>query len=118
MSKASKPTKRVLKRRRTIAARRRDRRETPIGRLFDDGATNNEHTRKRIQWLAEERKLPPEDVAKAMKLSTYEIGRFAKKYRVSYDWLLYGDLKGLQRMTQERTTRRSMSSTVVMENGV
>jgi hypothetical protein len=27
---------------------------------------------------------------------------FCEKHKVSFDWLLAGDLKGLQRMTQER----------------
>jgi hypothetical protein len=57
--------------------------------------------------------LHPDDVAKAMKCSTYETGIFAKKHRVSFDWLLAGDLKGLQRKTRERAGRRSMTATVV-----
>jgi len=48
-----------------------------------------------------------------MKCSTYETGIFAKKHRVSFDWLLAGDLKGLQRKTRERAGRRSMTATVV-----
>ena len=46
--------------------------------------------------------------------SVYEIGVFAKKYRVSYDWLLYGDLKGLQRMTRERSARSGKTLTNAM----
>ncbi len=34
--------------------------------------------------------------------STGDIMAFCKKHKVSFDWLLAGDLKGLQRMTQER----------------
>jgi hypothetical protein len=34
--------------------------------------------------------------------STLAVIAFCKKYKVSYDWLLRGDLKGLQRMTSER----------------
>jgi hypothetical protein len=32
-----------------------------------------------LQWLAQEWKLPPDDVAKVMRCTTYEIGRFAEK---------------------------------------
>jgi len=32
--------------------------------------------------------------------STRDIGLFCKKYKVSYHWLLAGDLKGLQRMME------------------
>jgi hypothetical protein len=88
--------------------------ETPLGRLDTDGATSSKHTRRRIQWLAHEWKLPPADVAKVMKCTSYEIGAFAKKYRVSYDWLLNGDLKGLQRMTRERSARSGKTLTNAM----
>ena len=30
-----------------------------------------------------------------------EIGRFAQKYHVNFDWLLAGDLKGLRRMLRD-----------------
>jgi hypothetical protein len=109
MSKNRKPTKRALKRRRTLAASRNNRRKTALGRLFTDGATSTEQVRKRIQWLAQEWKLPPEDVVKVMRCTTYEIGRFAEKYHVNYDWMLGGDLKGLRQMMQKRKARTSSS---------
>jgi hypothetical protein len=58
--------------------------------------------------------ITPADVAKVMKCTSYEIEVFAKKYRVGYDWLLYGDLKGLQRMTCERSARSGKTLTNAM----
>jgi hypothetical protein len=35
------------------------------------------------------------------RINTGDIMVFCKKHKVSYDWLLCGDLKGLQSMTQD-----------------
>ena len=42
----------------------------------------------------------------------YAVMDFCTKHKVSIDWLLYGDLKGLQRMTQEARTTAAGASTV------
>jgi hypothetical protein len=47
---------------------------------------------------------------------TEELCDFIEKYRISYDWLIAGDLKGLHRMTNERNARRMMTSTAVMKD--
>jgi hypothetical protein len=67
-----------------------------------------------MRALAEERNLQPAEFAKLMykRISTPAMLAFCKKHKVSVDWLLFGDLKGLQRMTQEakaspETTRRA-----------
>jgi hypothetical protein len=50
---------------------------------------------------AQERNTPPADFHKLMykRVSTRDVMVFCEKHKVSYDWLLAGDLKGLQRMT-------------------
>ena len=49
------------------------------------------------------RNIPPADFAKLMykRLGTRDVMAFCEKHKVSYDWLLCGDLAGLQRMTRE-----------------
>jgi hypothetical protein len=56
---------------------------------------------RRLQALAAERGIPPADYAKLMwkRVSTGAFMAFCEKHNVSTDWLLSGDLKGLQRMT-------------------
>lgn len=94
--------KRAATRRRKAAKRR----ETPFGRLFEDGATQSQQVRRRLQWLAQEWNIPAEDVARAMRFTVDETGRFKDKYpHVNLDWLLAGDLKGLQLMMAQRRTR-------------
>jgi hypothetical protein len=48
------------------------------------------------------RNLPPADYAKLMhkRVMDRSIHEFCSKHDVSLDWLMYGDLKGLQRMKQ------------------
>jgi hypothetical protein len=50
---------------------------------MEDGATQDEQVRKRLRWLAHEWQLLADDVAKAMKCTTYEIACFAEKYPTS-----------------------------------
>jgi flagellar biosynthesis chaperone FliJ len=42
-------------------------------------------------------------------LCPYSVKAFCEKYKVSYDWLLCGDLQGLQRMTQDQHLSRVKS---------
>jgi hypothetical protein len=44
------------------------------------------------------------------RVSTRDVMVFCAKHKVSYDWLLAGDLKGLQRMTQERQAAKAAAS--------
>jgi hypothetical protein len=57
-----------------------------------------------VRSLAAERDIPPADYAKLMykRVGTPAFLAFCEKHHVSADWLLCGDLKGLQRMTLER----------------
>jgi hypothetical protein len=72
-------------------------------RLRRDGAEGRPAMQRRIQALAAERSIPPADYAKLMhkRGGTAALMAFCKKHQVSADWLLTGDLKALQRMTQE-----------------
>jgi hypothetical protein len=59
---------------------------------------------RRVRALAHERNIPPADFHKLMykRPNVRDVGLFCEKHKVSYDWLLGGDLAGLQRMTRER----------------
>jgi hypothetical protein len=59
--------------------------------------------RRRARGFAEERSLPPAEIHKLMykRIRTPDVMAFCEKHKVSFDWLLCGDLRGLQRMTQE-----------------
>jgi hypothetical protein len=72
-------------------------------RLDRDGANSSDALRRRVRAFAAERSLPPADIAKLMykRINTRDIMAFCKKHKVSSDWLLCGDLRGLHRMTQE-----------------
>ena len=74
-----------------------------IDRLERDGAHSSDALRRRVRALAEERNIPPADYAKLLmhkRVNDRAIHVFCEKYKVSYDWLLCGDLRGLQRMAQ------------------
>jgi hypothetical protein len=72
-------------------------------RLERDGAHSMDAVRRRVLALAQERNLAPADYAKLMheRIGTANAVDFWDKCKISLDWLLCGDLKGLQRMTQE-----------------
>src|SRR5665647_3837728 len=72
-------------------------------RLTRDGAHSSDALRRRVRAFAEERSLPPAEIHKLMykRISTRDVMLFCEKHKVSYDWLLCGDLRGLQRMTRE-----------------
>ena len=72
-------------------------------RLERDGAHSSDALRRRVRAFAEEKRLQPADIAKLMykRINTRDVMAFCEKHKVSYDWLLAGDLRGLHRMTQE-----------------
>jgi len=72
-------------------------------RLDRDGAHSDDALRRRVRAFAQERNLQPADYAKLMykRINTRDVMLFCEKHKVSFDWLLCGDLRGLQRMTQE-----------------
>jgi len=77
-------------------------RRKAIDRLQRDGCCSMDAVRRRVLALAAERNIPPAEYAKLMykRVSTPHALAFSEKHKVSLDWLLYGDLKGLHRMTQ------------------
>ena len=79
-------------------------RRRAIERLRMAGAESIPAIQRRIQALAAERSIPPADYAKLMykRVSTSAVVDFCTKHSVSFDWLLSGDLKGLQRMKRWR----------------
>jgi hypothetical protein len=81
-----------------------NRRRKAFDRLERDGAHSTAALQRRVRALAQERNIPPADFHKLMykRPSTPDVMVFCEKHKVSYDWLLCGDLKGLQRMTSER----------------
>ena len=120
MAKPTRETirKRIATRRRNAAIRKR-RLDTMGGehaaamRLERDGAHSNAAVQRRVRALAAERDIPPADYAKLMhkRVNDRAIHVFCKKYKVSYDWLLCGDLKGLQQMKHERVFKPAPAAT-------
>jgi hypothetical protein len=72
-------------------------------RLERDGAHSSDALRRRARAIAQERSLPPADIHKLMykRINTRDVMAFCEKHKVSFDWLLCGDLRGLHRMTRE-----------------
>jgi hypothetical protein len=80
-----------------------NRRRKAFDRLERDGAHSTAALQRRVRALAQERNIPAADFHKLMykRPSTPDVMVFCEKHKVSYDWLLCGDLKGLQRMISE-----------------
>jgi hypothetical protein len=78
-------------------------RRKALQRLERDGATSRPAMQRRILALAAERSIPPADFHKLMykRINTRDVMAFCEKHKISFDWLLCGDLKGLRRMTEE-----------------
>lgn len=117
MSKTKKaPTTLALTRRRSAARRAAERRKTAGGRLSTDGRCSVTNIRRRLRWLAHEYQITESELPKITPSPTEELCDFIQKYRISYDGLIAGNLKGLQRMTSERKVRRVMTSTAAMND--
>jgi hypothetical protein len=71
------------------------------GRKLKPGRKDDD-IRTRMRLFMVERHAPEAEIARWMKgrVTTLRIGEFGRKYPVSYDWLLCGDLKGLLRMAK------------------
>jgi hypothetical protein len=72
-------------------------------RLDRDGRRSIDAVQRRVRALATERNLAPAEYAKLLhkRVSAAHAVDFCDKHKVSIDWLLSGDLQGLQRMMQE-----------------
>ena len=79
--------------------------EGPADRLKRDGCQSSDAVRRRVLALAAERNLQPADYAKLLhkRISAAPAVDFCEKHKVSLDWLLCGDLQGLQRMAKATT---------------
>lgn len=81
-------------------------RNSPEGRLEADGATKSKQIGRRLLWLTREWQLPP--CPKVGRAPSAKFVEYCRTHNVSVDWLLLGDLKGLQRMMQARRTGAPM----------
>jgi hypothetical protein len=81
-------------------------------RLRKDGCSTKEAFRRRMLLLAAERNLPPAEYTKLFRkcVSMKPLSDFCKKHDVSLDWIMDGDLKGLQRMKKWEREGGSMST--------
>jgi hypothetical protein len=81
-------------------------------RLRRDGCSTDAAMQRRVLSLAAERNLPPADYAKLMhkRVAGKSIHEFCSNHDVSLDWLMYGDLKGLQRMKQWAKEKRDRTA--------
>jgi hypothetical protein len=104
--KPGKPSRRAITRRRNAA--KRLRRASPLGRLTTDGACSPQQIKRRLLWLAIEWQL---DAPPKVGLSpSEELTDYCRRHGISFDWMLYGDLKGLQRMMNWRLGRAAAAA--------
>ncbi|HZV07270.1 MAG TPA: hypothetical protein VE999_19460 [Gemmataceae bacterium] len=89
----AKLSKAAITRRRNLAKRR----STPLGRLVEDGCSNREHIRRRLQWLAYVLQLPAETLPRIGNNPSEGELAFLKRHHISVDWFIGGDLQGLRR---------------------
>jgi hypothetical protein len=78
-------------------------RQRAADRLDRDGRRSMDAVRRRVLAFAQERNLAPAEYAKLLhkRIGMSAAMDFCEKHKVSVDWLLSGDLRELQRMTQE-----------------
>lgn len=84
-------------------------RQAAFRRLEREGAHSTAALQRRVRAIAQERNLPPADFAKLMhkRITTPAVMAFCKKHKVSFDWLLCGDLRGLHRMACEAKAQQA-----------
>ena len=126
MTKPTRETirKRVAGQRRAAARRKRMRKARLHGsmgpelaaktRLEIDGAGSEDAVRRRIRWLAHEKKLAPVDIYQAMTCRLHHLAEFIQRHELSYDWLLYGDLQGLRRMPLKKQSPAILTAAEVV----
>ena len=84
----------------------RDWRNSPRGRLEADGAMKSMHMNRRALWLCLQLGLPP--CPKIGRTMSPALADYCKTHGVSMDWLLCGDLSGLQRMMRARREGKAL----------
>lgn len=87
-------------------------RRKALQRLERDGATSTKAVQRRVRAIAEERKIPPADFHKLMhkRILTGPVLAFCDKHKISIDWLMCGDLRGLARMERQRKEAAAAAS--------
>ncbi|WP_407194404.1 hypothetical protein [Bradyrhizobium sp. STM 3566] len=105
---SKKPSRLALTRRREAAIQRREWRNSPEGRLDAAGRSKYEQMNRRALWLAIEWHLPR--CPKIGRTITAELVDYCQIHGVSVEWLIRGDLKGLQRMMEERRARSAAAT--------
>lgn len=60
-----------------------------------------EATRARLRLVAYERQINPAELAPALSLRDKPLIAFIRRHGLSFDWVLLGDLKGLQRQVRQ-----------------
>jgi hypothetical protein len=100
---------------RNAGIRRARRRKTAEGRLSTDGAYATENIRRRLRWLAHERKIPADRLPKVKCVPTEELSDFVQMHNINWNWLIGGDIKGLRDMMWARKgvpTARQLSEKI------
>jgi hypothetical protein len=77
-------------------------------RLTADGASSYLQIKRRIQWIEQEWLLPR--CPKIGRTPSKALCDYVRAHDISWDWLLCGDLKGLQRMIQRRRADKTAAS--------
>src|SRR5690242_15831144 len=93
---------------RAFAKQLRDWRNSPEGRLDAAGASKYEQMNRRALWLAIEWQL--RRCPKIGRTWTSQLSDYCQNHGVSMDWLLYGNLKVLQRMMEARRTGKAAAT--------
>jgi len=73
------------------------------GSLDADGASSAQSINRRLLWLAIEWGL--ERAPKVGNAPSDELRDYCRKHGISFDWMLCGDLRGLQAKTHRRLGR-------------
>lgn len=106
--------KRIRTRRRNTAKRRAIIRQKPTGRLLDDGAGQPDAIRKRLVWFARERGIPLADLPTNLRTPTRELIEFCEAYRLSFNWVINGNLTDLRDMLSRPTPKQPPSNLRVL----
>jgi hypothetical protein len=63
-------------------------------RLDRDGCSKSDAVRRRLRYIAAERKLEPADIAKIImrRLRLDDLAGFAQQHGISMDWRMFGDI--------------------------
>jgi hypothetical protein len=72
-----------------------------LDRLTRDGASAPAMISRRLLWFAMQRRIPVAEIPKVGATMTLDLRNFCQLHRISFDWLLTGDLAQLRDMLRE-----------------